>query len=357
MAVRAQIAELLGAVPAGLERMQLPSGLFCHEVRAPGWGPHGRSLRYTAMVLIGLSRAEPAGVEHGLDPRRIETTLWSHLDSPELSVGDLGLLLWLDARTGAGHGEEVLARLTAGLPDAGGLGALEGMELGWIATGLALQMAADSPPAAETLLQEAVLELLDVRQASGGLFYHHGLPSRRRRFPNFATQIYDVLALVTAAELDARALPAARLAADRLLALQLPDGGWPWLFDAERGRVVEPYEVYSVHQDAMAPMALLALYEATGEERYRHAVARGLGWLWGENGLGVSMIESGFVRRSIRRRRPLDRVALYANTAGAMLGGLRVVGANGAQEVNASDRPYHLGWVLEAWAGRQRALD
>jgi len=357
VAGRERIDELLATVPAGLQRMQLPSGLLCHEVRAPEWSPRGRSLRYTAMVLIGLSRAEPAGLEHGLDRRRIETTLWAHLDSSELSVGDLGLLLWLDARTESGRGEEILGRLRAALPGAGGLGALEGMELGWIATGLALQVAAAGAPGAEALLHDALRELLDVRQASGGLFYHHGLPSSRRRFPNFATQIYGVLALTTAADLDARALAGARLAADRLIALQLPDGGWPWLFDAEHGRVVEPYEVYSVHQDAMAPMALLALYEATGEERYRRAVARGLDWLWGENDLGVSMIESGFVRRSIRRRRPLDRVALYANTAGAMLGGRRVVGANGTREVNASDRPYHLGWVLEAWAGRQGALD
>jgi len=356
VAGRAQIEELLGTVASGLERMQLPSGLFCHEVRAPHWEPRGRSLRYTAMVLIGLSRAESAGFEHGLDRRRIETTMWSHIDSPELSVGDLGLLLWLDARTGSGHGEEVLARLTGELPAAGGLGALEGMELGWIVTGLSLQVAA-AGSGAETLLREALRELLDVRRAGAGLFYHHGLATRRRRFPNFATQIYGVLALATAADHDARALPAARLAADRLIARQLPDGGWPWLFDAELGSVVEPYEVYSVHQDAMAPMALLTLWEATGDDRYRAAVRCGLHWLWGTNALGVPMIEDGFVRRSIRRRRPLDRLALYANTAGSMLVGRRAVGGDAALEVNASDRPYHLGWVLEAWAGREGALD
>ncbi len=354
---RAQIDELLGVVPPGLRRMQLPSGLFCHEVRAPSWQPRGRSLRYTAMVLIGLSRAEPAGFDHGLERRAIETTLWSQLDSRELSVGDLGLLLWLDARTGCGRGEEVLARLNGALPGAGGLGALEGMELGWIATGLALQVAAGGPPGSEALLGEALRQLLEARRAPGGLFYHHGLRSNRRRFPNFATQIYGVLALSTAADFDLRALPAARRAADRLLALQLPDGGWPWLFDAERGRVVEPYEVYSVHQDAMAPMALLGLWEETGDDRYREAVRRGLWWLWGENALGVSMVEDGFVRRSIRRRRPIDRLALYANTAGSLVGRGGAVGADGALEVNSSDRPYHLGWVLEAWSGRRGALD
>jgi hypothetical protein len=95
------------------------------------------------------------------------------------------------------------------------------------------------------------------------LLRHFDNAGWRRRFPNFATQIYSVLALAVVARhgLDDRALPAAIVTADRLLEMQLPDGGWPWLFDAERGAVVEHYEIYSVHHDAMAPMARLELWE------------------------------------------------------------------------------------------------
>src|SRR6185437_13369558 len=101
--------------------------------------------------------------------------------------------------------------------------------------------------------------------------------------PNFATQIYSVLALAVVARhgLDDRALPAAVATANRLLEMQLPDGGWPWLFDAERGIVVERYEIYSVHQNAMAPMALLELWEVCRDGRFLDAVARSVPWIHG----------------------------------------------------------------------------
>ena len=198
-------------------------------------------------------------------------------------------------------------------------------------------------------------------RTSSALFRHFGASGWRRRFPNFATQIYSVLALAAVARhgLDDRALPAACAAADRLLDTQLPDGGWPWLFDAERGSVVERYEIYSVHQDAMAPMALLDLWEASGDERYVAAVARGLDWIDGQNELGVDMVRrrDGIVLRSIRRRRGADRLWLAAAT-GASLGGVRSRGSIGRlTEVNPTDRPYHFGWILEAWCGREHALD
>src|SRR6202030_1743282 len=116
-----------------------------------------------------------------------------------------------------------------------------------------------------------------------GLAYHEAHSRVRRRLPNFATAIYTLLAL---AVLGLRGLyrDAARDAgrmADHLLRLQLPDGGWPWLFDADRAEVVERFEIYSVHQDAMAPMALLALTEVTGNPRYAAAAQRGLAWSTG----------------------------------------------------------------------------
>jgi uncharacterized protein YyaL (SSP411 family) len=212
--------------------------------------------------------------------------------------------------------------------------------------GAALQSAPVAEPAFEALL---------ANQASSGLLRHGG-SGRRARFPNFATQIYGVLALTIAAKqgVDDRALRAARRAADRVIALQLEDGGWPWLFDAERGRVVERYEVYSVHQHAMAPMGLLELHELTGEDGYRAAAVRGLPWIHGQNELGADMVrrDEGIVLRSIRRRRPLDRAAIYAKTAAA-LAGVAVDRPARFLELNETCRPYELGWLLEAWAGRE----
>jgi hypothetical protein len=121
--------------------------------------------------------------------------------------------------------------------------------------------------------------------------------------------------------------------------------------------VVEPYEVYSVHQDAMAPMALQELTEVSGESRYRDAALGGVEWIFGRNELGREMLDrkAGILYRSIRRRRGFDRALLYANTAGALAGRAPFADRRWAIEVNPTDRPYHLGWILEAWAGRAPA--
>jgi hypothetical protein len=336
-----------------LRPMELPSGLFCHH-RARGRAePVGVSLRYTLMVLLGLHEAERGGRHHVFDLARIWNAASGRLDAAELVPGDLGLFLWAAAVGGRDGADELAQRLEQALPAAGGLVAREGMEPAWIVQGAALQLAAGAGAAHERHLRQG-LDVLLRNQAPSGLLHHSGT-GRRRRFPNFATQIYGVLALSTVARLgfDDRALPAARRIADALLGLQLGDGGWPWIYDARAGRVVERYEVYSVHQHAMAPMGLLALAAAAQDERYAHAARRGLEWIHGRNELGLDMVDAaeGLIYRSVRRRKPLDRVALYANTAAAALIRRPVLGAGGVElfDITCS---YELGWLVYAWAAR-----
>jgi hypothetical protein len=270
-------------------------------------------------------------------------------------------MLWIDARREGTRGEELAQRLEAALAADGGLPARLGMELGWIVTGLAYHLAAGGSATGARLLATSLDQLLVTNRAPSHLFRHFGASGWRRRFPNFATQIYSVLALAVVARLglDDRALSAACATADRLVATQLPDGGWPWLFDAERGTVVERYEVYSVHQDAMAPMALLELSEACGDARYIDAIRRSVHWIDGQNELGVNMVdrEHGLVLRSIRRRAGLDRFWLAANTGASLARPPAARSTARLTETNPTDRPYHFGWVLEAWCGREGVLE
>lgn len=346
---RERVTELEAFALEALPGMRLPDGAFCHEVRAPGLEPSGRSLRYTLMCCLGLLRAREAGlaVPGELDPAPLLELAVDEMDASEMRPGDLGLLLWADVRAGGAALDKVAFRLHGRVgrefPD------LDGLELSWIVIGAA-------EAGANALLDLAIARQIERIDPKSGLFRHRDA-GRRARFPNFATQIYGVLALAVAARRGRRgSLDHAVRAADRLIELQLPDGGWPWIFDTARGRVVEPYEIYSVHQDAMAPMALLELSEASGEDRFREAAVRGLDWVFGRNDLGRRMLDrdAGILYRSIRRRRPFDRTVLYANTAAAVIGARApFAGAGRALELNPTDRPYHLGWVLEAWAGRE----
>jgi len=339
-----RVAELQGFALATLPSMRRSDGAFCHEVAIPDLEPNGRSLRYTLICLLGLQRARAAGIALSVEPDELRRLALDEIDSAEMTAGDLGLLLWADTREGGQEIDRIASRLWGRLgreiPD------LEGLELSWCVIGAALSGAAE-------LLDSTLAAQLRRARTPSGLIAHrdHG---RRARFPNFATQIYGVLALATSG--SGEGLAAARETADRLLELQRPDGGWPWIYDAQTGRVVEAYEVYSVHQNAMAPMALLDLGERTGDDRYTEAALRGLRWTFEGNELGASMLdhEQGILYRSIRRRKPFDRAALYANTASAQAFGRAVMPRARSLEVNPTDRPYHLGWVLEAWAGREK---
>jgi hypothetical protein len=179
----------------------------------------------------------------------------------------------------------------------------------------------------------------------------------RAKLPNFATEIYSLLALAETARhgLVSQAGDDARALADKLIELRLPDGGWPWLYQADRAVVIEPYEIYSVHQDAMAPMALFALAEAVGDQSYAHAAVEGFQWCFGQNELGFVFYDPAnrFAHRSIKRRGSAHSLNLWANTGLGGLLGLAARTGIGGVEVNATCRPYHLGWILEAWSGRQ----
>jgi hypothetical protein len=338
-----------------LARMQLPSGGFCQGRVLGEPGPRGTSLRYSRMAYLGLLRADMHGYAHEFDLGGIAAAAAPAADLDPSGAGDLGLALWADQRGRLGRSDELVGRLEHSLAVSGGLSAPVGMELAWIVQGLAVASAAGSALAPRALA-DSLRQLID-RQAAGGLFRHTG-EGARGRFPNFATQIYSILALSTVAklDLDARALPAARRAADRILELQLPDGAWPWLLDARSGAVVERYEIYSVHQHGMAPMGLLELAEASGDDRYAKAAARGVDWVDGSNELGASMVDvdAEMIYRSIRRRPAAARGRLAANTIASAIG-LGALGGRRARrvEVNTVCYSYELGWLLEAWAGRE----
>ena len=356
-----RVRELESFALARLPAMQLADGAFCHEMRVEdGCRPEGRSLRYTICVLIGLLRAEEHGIEHPFHAGALRALILSGLGSEELTPGDLGLALWAESRSDGGAAEQIASALRRSLGGRHPFEAMIGPELAWIVIGLVEAEAREQDGPGADLLAEAREQLIGERRSPSGLLFHTAR-GPRRRFPNFATQIYGVLALSLMARVrdDEDAREAAQVVGDRLLELQLPDGGWPWIFDAQRGTIVEPYELYSVHQDAMAPMGMHALTEATGDERYRAAAVYGLEWIWGRNDLGARMLdrEVGMLYRSIRRRERAKRAYLYGRTAASYVRPPRLKEAKRTLEVNRSDRPYHLGWILEAWAGKEELAE
>ena len=327
------------------------ANLFCGELHKHNLMPtydRERSARYTIISLLGLARARRSKRDVDIDIEAVYRELGSY--QRMLSPGDLGLQLWLDHRLGSIRAEAIVNRIR-NLLRSSDWDKIDTMELAWILTGLT-QHNFKSGRESEDIGDSLVRYLLDNRSAPCGLFYHLG-SGMRRRFPNFASQIYTIHALSMRARLagDKRSGERATVAAQRLADFQRANGGWPWLYDVDRGEIVEPFEIYSVHQDAMAPMAFHELRAATGVDCNK-IINRGLKWLYGQNELGTNMIDgnNGLIYRSIRRKSIQARVSLYCRTLMSVSGvSLHKEPHPSSLEINPTCRPYHLGWILEAW--------
>jgi hypothetical protein len=132
-------------------------------------------------------------------------------------------------------------------------------------------------------------------------------------------------------------------------------GEWPWFYNADSGAVLDHYQVYSVHQDGMAP-AYLLLADSLGYDDARRQIELGYHWIHGKNELGVSMLDHdhGLVLRSQMRREAGERHrrALRSIVNRTLGRAGRYVGSGGLQ-VNRECRSYHLGWILHAFGSRE----
>jgi len=145
----------------------------------------------------------------------------------------------------------------------------------------------------------------------------------------------------------------ARSCAEAISRLQGPQGQWWWHYDSITGRVFGKYPVYSVHQHGMAPMALFAIAEATRLD-FTEPIYKGLQWITRENELSCELEDeaANLIWRCIyhgnKFKENIRRVlTLYGSW-----------GDRGSLEdlrVNFECRPYELGWLLYAFAGRARA--
>src|SRR5262249_35727369 len=145
--------------------------------------PAGASLRYTAMALIGLERAERAGFSIGLDVSRLYEALDATLAGVNNS-GDVGLVLWASAATCRPLAERALRDLVeyGDVARRRGAQVVHSTELAWVVTGLAEALVAGVGDERDvrTRLDRAFQRLLVQRGASGLMCFARPLAGPRR---------------------------------------------------------------------------------------------------------------------------------------------------------------------------------
>jgi hypothetical protein len=354
-------SELCDLAAAGLVEMLDPERqIFCdiYNRTETGMVRERLSPRYTMMTLLGLHRYERSG-RHS--PVAIAPVLDTLLADTQwiASAGDLGLLLWTCA-------ELVPDRLPDVYREVGAQGALarfsdgrqgSTMEVAWYLTGIAgCYLAGHGNLAGLAEQAAAARQILEENCGAYGVYGHLSRNKSwsgyvRGRIGSFADQVYPTIAFARLSQAlqDEKARQMVLRTAEKMCELQAPLGEWSWHYDSVSGKVVSRYPIYSVHQHAMGPMMLFAASEATGRD-FSDAIYKGLAWISGKNELRRDFVEPslGLVWRCIY----LDFVNAYSDAAMRFLR-IRTGTVDARRlQVRHECRPYELGWLLYAFAGR-----
>jgi hypothetical protein len=353
------ICELNRLAVQGLVPMFLPEKqLFSFRIvrTGPGMVNEGVSPRYTIMTLLGLRELERAGARTPFDVNGIYASFMKDTGWIE-GAGDLGLLIWMVAAFAPDQLDSVFLRyhLETALDRYTDAREARTMELAWFLTGLAhAGLAVPEKIPSLRNLAEKTYGLLKQNRGGSGYFGHLSTSKSlagflRGHVGSFADQVYPIYAMSKFAMAYQLEEPA-KLALDCTNAIcraQGELGQWWWLYNSRSGRVASKYNVYSVHQQGMAPMALIAAEEATGQS-FQEPIYKGLRWLPGANELGVDMrdLSQGFIWRCIYSQQKSSK---YLNVLRSLLG--LPAGTPPASDLKVlyEDRCYELGWLLYAF--------
>ena len=358
-AFRPVLSQLRAIAERALPRMYEPAhGLFVFTQR-PGAGHlvgSGLSVRYSAITMIGANAvaAAPPPLDSS-ERQRVIDELFARGQSAGL--GDTALIAWAGSNSTPPALWDRIVALDAAH------GRHPTVEVAWALAAMTLH----GPEHTWATGREVAERLIAACHPRSGLFPHVlGGSGFRAHVACFADQGYPIHALAKYAQRfgDRQALDVASRCATEICRLQGDAGQWWWHYDARTGAVIEPYPVYAIHQDAMAPMALLALEAAGGASLLEH-VNRGLDWLSASPELrGESLIDTDrdMVWRKVARREPGKASRYLQAVASRVSPGLRVPGLDQLfppSAVDYEDRPYHWGWFLYAWGSdhREPAID
>ena len=246
---------------AGLRRCWMPEyGRWSHKYHLDGRThpneskPHS-DLYYSLNVLLGFAPVRGAlGAELYDLPVMFESICDALPDHP-VRNGAWGMALWTAAELGLDVPAVAADRLRPLASDIASIAGWTAQDVGLSLSGATAQLRRDR--SWERLAKGLRDLLMDRFRGPRALFRDSG-NGPRRHFATFATQVYAALALYQFGEVagDSAALSAASACAEKLIALQGPRGEWPWFYLPARDRVLDPYEVYSVHQHGMAPALL-----------------------------------------------------------------------------------------------------
>lgn len=309
-------------------------------------------IRYTINSFLGLSKAKEYydidfSVKDELD--KFISKNFENINN----YGDKGLLLYLCSRENNQFQEEILAKLFFLIDKKIELYKLNLQEISWVSLGLikAYEISKD------ILIKKRCERLQKIIMTNywdkNSLFPKHSNNIFRRNFVSFGGITYFLKSLYEYSQVfnDNYFKIIFLELTDRIICLQGKRGEWGWFYNVKKGKVLDWYQIYSVHQHSMS---MLFLFPASklGLTSSKMAIELSYTWLFGKNELGQKMLVSNpfFIYRSIRKEQKHEREWRYLSSL------MRNVFPNNPTfkknvAINKECRSYELGWLLYIWSG------
>jgi hypothetical protein len=322
------------------------------------WYSKGSSVRYAAISQIGIAK----WLKYHPNDKGNLPELWPKISDNFrniTNIGDVALSLWAGIQSYADNCEKFARELKECWPVQSSQ--CNAVELGWIVQVCLMAQQFDfGKTDLKHVLNDSHRQLLSLFDAGAGLFYRHLRPGLKaiisRHISCFADQVYPIVALSNYGFLynHQQSIDFAAQATEKICQYQGRLGQWWWHYDVTHRRICEEYPVFSVHQDGMAPMAIMASDRASKQD-HSDKVKLGVQWNFGVNELGENLVhqKEGFIWRDIERNEPTKlsrKMRSICSVAG--LSRLHHLAGKWVKNfcINYECRPYHLGWILYAWA-------
>lgn len=315
---------------------------------------HTGKYRYSVNVFVALQKLEqfykiPWDLE-----QLIEMYISQHL-SRDLNVANRGLFLHLLSLRNHKSSEEVYEWLEPKLKVKSKALKYNLQDISWALIGVTTYASQYSNHKALALARKILGYLLEDFINATTLVPKFN-QSIRGRFVSFGGIAYFLMALERFAQTfdDDATRNLFKRALGQILKLQGLNGEWPWFIDSSTSKVMDWYQIYSVHQDSMAMLFLLPALDL-GVEGAKEAIRKSYLWLFGNNELNKSLIlkEPFFIYRSIRRSENFEREKRFLRSIKNCIFNKQAKRVSSQKlSINAECRSYHLGWILYAWSGR-----
>jgi hypothetical protein len=308
--------------------------------------------RYSLNTLLGINKVHKQGIPIPFEINAIYARFIKDCNRPYVDPANVGMTLWVAGELGMTIHKSLRLRVDSLMENPDGWNNWTSQDFGWMITGLVASKDPSYLDGAQQLL-DYVIRFLYIESTHLFKFCTKGW---RRNQSSFGGLCYLIHAFLHHAKMTGNgSSESIGLAACRsIVELQGPQGQWPWVLNVQKGTVSDWYQVYSVHQDAMAGL-FLTLAVDLGHVEFRIAIEKGFRWILGENEMNQPLLvpSQGMINRSLVRKSPLERpVRLGRMLTSEWIGRKDNLATAPALRIDRECRSYHLGWMLYVFSGR-----